>query len=112
MRQRTKRSGSCKDLNDCVAADASSRVSSAALWAPLAYTLRCLVPAAIGLAAPRRWTAGYMHNANALIGKQFLTEARASLPGILEAPSPETIFDGMELQRLRLHHDQQVPEWE
>jgi SAM-dependent methyltransferase len=58
------------------------------------------------------WTAGYMHNANALIGKQFLTEARASLPGVLEAPSPETIFDGMELQRLRLHHDQQVPEWE
>jgi hypothetical protein len=28
------------------------------------------------------------------------------------SPSPETIFDGMELQRLRLHHDQQVPEWE
>jgi len=58
------------------------------------------------------WTAGYMHNANTLIGKQFLTEASASLPGILETPSPETIFDGMELQRLRLHHDQQVPEWE
>jgi hypothetical protein len=27
-----------------------------------------------------------------------------------ETPSPETVFDGMELQRLRLHHDQQVPE--
>jgi len=39
------------------------------------------------------------------------TEAIASLPGIIEAPSPETIFEGMEFQRLRLHHDQQVPEW-
>jgi hypothetical protein len=58
------------------------------------------------------WTAAYMHNPNTLIGKKFLTEARASLPGILETPSPETIFDGMELQRLRLYHDQQVPEWD
>jgi HNH endonuclease/Methyltransferase domain len=58
------------------------------------------------------WNAGYVRNANPLIGKQFLTEACASLPGIAETPSPETVFDGMELQRLRLHHDQQVPEWE
>ena len=58
------------------------------------------------------WTAGYTNNANALIGDRFRTEATASLPGILKAPSPETIFDGMEFQRLRLHHDQQVPEWE
>ena len=58
------------------------------------------------------WTAGYMNNANTLIGERFRTEATASLPGILEAPSPETIFAGMEFQRLRLHHDQQVPEWE
>ena len=58
------------------------------------------------------WTAGYVRNANALIGQRFLTEARASLPGIIEAPSPETIFEGVELQRIRLHHDQQVPEWE
>ncbi len=58
------------------------------------------------------WTAGYENNANALIGERFRTEATASLPGIAEAPSPGTIFDGMEFQRLRLHHDQQVPEWE
>ena len=58
------------------------------------------------------WNAGYVRNTNPLIGKQFLTEAGASLPGIAETPSPETVFDGMELQRLRLHHDQQVPEWE
>jgi len=57
------------------------------------------------------WTAGYTNNTNALIGERFRTEATASLPGIIEAP-PETIFDGMEFQRLRLHHDQQVPEWE
>jgi SAM-dependent methyltransferase len=58
------------------------------------------------------WNAGYVRNANPLIGEQFLTEAYASLPGIAETPSPETVFGGMELQRLRLHHDQQVPEWE
>jgi SAM-dependent methyltransferase len=58
------------------------------------------------------WAAGYMRNANTLIGKQFLTEACASLPGIMGTPSPETVFDGVEMQRLRLHHDQQVPEWE
>jgi hypothetical protein len=56
------------------------------------------------------WTAGYT-NANALIGERFRTEATAFLPGIMEALLPETIFDGMEFQRLRLHHDQQVPEW-
>jgi hypothetical protein len=44
--------------------------------------------------------------------RRYYTEASASLPGIAETPSPETVFDGMELQRLRLHHDQQVPEWE
>jgi electron transfer flavoprotein alpha/beta subunit len=58
------------------------------------------------------WTAGYIDNANPSIGRQFVTEACASLPGIVETPSAETVFDGMELQRLRLHHDQQVPEWE
>jgi len=52
-----------------------------------------------------------VHNANTLIGERFLIEAKASSPGIIEAPSPETIFDGMKFQRLRLH-DQQVPEWE
>jgi len=50
-----------------------------------------------------------VHNANTLIGERLRTEATASLPGIIEAPSSETIFDGMEFQRLRLHHDQQVP---
>ena len=57
-----------------------------------------------------RWNEGYVNNANALIGDRFRTEATASLPGIIEVPSPETIFDGMEFQRLRLHHDQQLPE--
>jgi hypothetical protein len=58
------------------------------------------------------WTAAYLRNANAFIGTQFFTEASSSLPGIVETPSPETVFEGMELQRLRLHYDQQVPEWE
>ena len=58
------------------------------------------------------WDSGYLQNANELIGKQFLREAAASLPGIGETPAPEAIFDAMGMQRLRLHHDQQVPEWE
>jgi hypothetical protein len=59
------------------------------------------------------WTGvdgGYLRNSNALIGKQFLTEAAASLPGVSEIARPEAIFDAMEVQRLRLHHDQQLPE--
>jgi SAM-dependent methyltransferase len=58
------------------------------------------------------WNAAYTNNANSLIGERFRTEATASLPGITKPPLLETIFDGMEFQRLRLHHDQQVPEWE
>lgn len=58
------------------------------------------------------WDGGYLQDSNLLIGKQFRTEAAASLPGIAETPAPETIFDAMQVQRLRLHHDQQVPEWE
>jgi hypothetical protein len=38
----------------------------------------------------------------------FITEARASLPSFIETPSTETIFEGLELQRIRLHHDQQI----
>ena len=57
------------------------------------------------------WTTGYVQNTNTLIGQRFITEARASLPGFIETPSTETIFEGLELQRIRLHHDQQVPEW-
>ena len=58
------------------------------------------------------WDGGYLQNSNLLIGEQFHTEAAASLPGIAETPAPEAIFDAMQVQRLRLHHDQQVPEWE
>jgi hypothetical protein len=58
------------------------------------------------------WSAAYTNNANVLIGERFRTEATASLPGIIKPALPEAIFDGMEFQRLRLHHDQQVPEWE
>ena len=39
------------------------------------------------------------------------TEARASLPGFIEPLSTETTFEGLESQRIRLHHDQQIPEW-
>jgi hypothetical protein len=50
-----------------------------------------------------------------LLPGRFAQEARASLPGLsgmtAEAAPLETVFTAVGLQRLRLHHDQQVPEW-
>jgi hypothetical protein len=43
------------------------------------------------------------------MAQRRMRTATVTLPGILETPSRETIFD---VQRLRLHHDQQVPEWD
>ena len=39
--------------------------------------------------------------------------APAALPwlGAAVAVNVEDVFQGLEVQRLRLHHDQQVPEW-
>lgn len=61
-----------------------------------------LLPSAERLANAREmifdwWNAGYLHHTNSLIGRQFLTEAYASLPGIVETQSPEAVFSGMEL---------------
>ena len=45
--------------------------------------------------------------------QRFGDEARASLPGLvaLETTPPEEVFAALYAQRLRLRHDQQVPEW-
>jgi SAM-dependent methyltransferase len=60
----------------------------------------------------RWWEAAYMEGE--VLPRRFAEEARASLPGLAAAAMPATsdaIFAAISLQRLRLRHDQQVPEW-
>jgi SAM-dependent methyltransferase len=59
------------------------------------------------------WEKGYQLERNEALTERFFTEAQAALPS-LENPAMLNVcdvFEGLELQRIRLHHDQQVPEW-
>lgn len=58
------------------------------------------------------WWGGAYTNASTLVNEQFWIEAQSSLPGAWagERCLPD-IFDALCLQRMRLKHDQQVPEW-
>ena len=60
------------------------------------------------------WQDAYLNGTGTLLSRRFADEARASLPGLAEptaTPSPEEVFAALQVQRLRLRHDQQVPEW-
>ena len=57
------------------------------------------------------WEQAYLRRAETLLPTQFMQEARASLPGFSTGNSGD-VFSAVCLQRIRLHHDQQVPEWE
>jgi SAM-dependent methyltransferase len=61
------------------------------------------------------WQAAYLAAGDAWLPARFGHEARASLPGlrseVADACDPERVFAAVGLQRLRLRHDQQVPEW-
>ena len=56
------------------------------------------------------WEQAYLRRAETLLPAQFMQEARASLPGFSTGNSG--VFSAACLQRIRLHHDQQVPEWD
>ena len=57
------------------------------------------------------WDAGYRGGSEAL-AERFMNEARAGLPAMPDhSDRLEDVFAGLALQRLRLCHDQQVPEW-
>ena len=58
------------------------------------------------------WEGAYLQAENPVLPERFRIEARASLP-IVDAEHFELddVFAGLTLQRLRLKHDQQVPEW-
>lgn len=60
------------------------------------------------------WHDGYRMEADTVLSRRFVDEARASLPGLTEtsgAPLLAEVFGALQVQRLRLRYDQQVPEW-
>ena len=59
------------------------------------------------------WQRAYLVETGNVLPRHFTDEARASLPGLAhEETSPlEEVFAALQVQRLRLRHDQQVPEW-
>jgi len=57
------------------------------------------------------WEHAYLRRAETPLPTQFVQEARASLPAFSTGTSSD-VFSAVCLQRIRLHHDQQVPEWE
>jgi hypothetical protein len=59
------------------------------------------------------WQRAYLAGEVPLLPQRFVDEARASLPGLSDPATvaPEEVFAALRVQRLRLRHDQQVPEW-
>lgn len=57
------------------------------------------------------WERAYLRRFESHLPDQFVQEARASLPSFSADAAPD-IFASVSLQRIRLRHDQQIPEWE
>jgi hypothetical protein len=59
------------------------------------------------------WEKGYLKAENQVLPDRFMTEAKATLPMIENNDSSiDDIFSALNLQQIRLKHDQQVPVWE
>lgn len=61
-----------------------------------------------------KWGVAYLAAGNAALPRRSADEARASLPAMDTAagtPDLDEVYAAVGLQRLRLHRDQQVPEW-
>ncbi|MFO1080486.1 MAG: class I SAM-dependent methyltransferase [Reyranellaceae bacterium] len=59
------------------------------------------------------WDAGYLRAEGTLLPERFMTEAQATLPLLTQAGANlEDVFASVAIQRARLKHDQQIPEWE
>jgi hypothetical protein len=56
------------------------------------------------------WQQAYLGKTDTPLPDQFLQQARTSLPAFSTA-APGDIFASVTLQRIRLRHDQQAPEW-
>jgi SAM-dependent methyltransferase len=57
------------------------------------------------------WQQAFLAKTDTRLPGQFLQEARASLPPFATS-EPTDLFGSVTLQRIRLRHDQQVPEWD
>ena len=59
------------------------------------------------------WDRGYLMAGNQLLSERFMTEARATLPIVDEGDIRlDDVFAALNMQQIRLKHDQQVPVWE
>ena len=58
------------------------------------------------------WQDAYLARPNEVVVNRFLHEAAASLPGVSGLSGADEVYDGVTLQRMRLTHDQQIPEWQ
>ncbi|RWP64137.1 methyltransferase domain-containing protein [Mesorhizobium sp.] len=56
------------------------------------------------------WGAAYIED-DPMLAERFWLEAQSSLPMTKSTSIPGELFDAVSLQRMRLAHDQQVPEW-
>jgi SAM-dependent methyltransferase len=60
------------------------------------------------------WHGAYLSTGNTALERRFADEAQASLPAMTTTggiPDIDEVYAAVALQRLRLHQDQQVPEW-
>ena len=58
------------------------------------------------------WNAAYRENPDHPLAQRFALEASASLPGVVAADADlDSYYSALNLQRLRLKQNQQVPEW-
>lgn len=60
------------------------------------------------------WSGAYLHSGADGLTNRFSVEAASSLPGIIPGNGPtfaDTVFGGLQLQRLRLWQNQRIPEW-
>ncbi|MDE0531127.1 MAG: hypothetical protein OXI01_06715 [Albidovulum sp.] len=58
------------------------------------------------------WEAAYVKNDAPIVSERFWLEAKSSLPTVdLGDKRLSDVFEAVCLQRIRLKHDQQVPEW-
>lgn len=59
------------------------------------------------------WDDGYLSADNQVIPERFLTEAKATLPMLDQHNARlDDVIAALNLQQIRLKHDQQVPVWE
>jgi hypothetical protein len=60
------------------------------------------------------WHGAYLTAGNSALERRFADEAQASLPAMTmtdDVPDTDEVYAAVTLQRLRLHQDQQIPEW-